>query len=413
MKAFLIAVIFSWPILVCAQNLGYVKHIVDTLASPYMAGRGYVDNGLDKAAHYIVHQFDSLGIDSLPAGRYQSFVHSVNTFPEQPVLVIDGHSATPGVDFLVNAHSPNWSGEHAAMQVDTTYIDRPEDVILTGGAVYVVHPVSPANRDGASARAELIRYISQYAPVIDPVQKLTWSVGASTAEHPVIEVDQSLVNWRDASSISLEIESELIPEFESKNIFGLIPATAPTDEYLVFTAHYDHLGKMGEAIFRGANDNASGVATLLDLGRHFAENPINKNILLIAFAGEEAGLVGSKYFVDHPLIPLESIDFLINLDLIGNGEEGITVVNGKLFEDEFHQLAQINTEHNLLEKIRIRGAAANSDHYWFTKHGVPAFFIYTLGPRKAYHDVHDVPETLEFLGYEGLFNLILHFVDTR
>lgn len=413
MKPFLIAVFFSWPILVGAQNLGYVKAVADTLASPYMAGRGYEDNGLEKAANYIAHQLDSLQIDSLPSGRFQTFMHSVNTFPKQPVLVINGHSAIPGIDFLVNAHSPSWSGELSAMQVDTTYIDRPEDVILTGDAVYVVHPVSPANRDGASARAELIRYLTQYAPVIDPVQKLTWSVGAYTASHPVIEVDQSLVNWREATSISLKIETKLIPAFESKNIFGLIRATAPTDEYLVFTAHYDHLGKMGDAIFPGANDNASGVAALLDFGRHFAQNPIDKNILLIAFAGEEAGLVGSKHFVDHPLIPLKSIDFLINLDLIGNGEDGITVVNGKLFEAEFHQLAQINTEYNLLKKIQIRGAAANSDHYWFTKQGVPAFFIYTLGPRKAYHDVHDVPETLDFLGYEGLFNLILHFVDTR
>lgn len=413
MKNLLVAVFFSWPILAGAQNLGYVKAVVDTLASPYLAGRGYVDDGLKNAAKYIAHQFDSLGIDSLRAGRFQTFTHSVNTFPKQPVLGIDGQSATPGIDFLVNAHSPSASGKYTVFQIDTTFIDRPEDVILTGGVVYVVHPVSPANRDGASARAELIRYLTQYAPVIDPVQKLTWSVGASTAKHPVIEVDQSLVNWREATTISLDIETELIPAFESKNIFGLIPAHTPSNEFLVFTAHYDHLGKMGDAVFPGANDNASGVAALLDFGRHFVQHPIDKNILLIAFAGEEAGLVGSKHFVDHPLIPLESINFLINLDLIGNGEEGITVVNGKLFEEEFHQLAQINTEHNLLEKIRIRGAAANSDHYWFTKQGVPAFFIYTLGPRKAYHDVYDVPETLNFLGYEGLFNLILHFVDTR
>lgn len=391
-----------------AQELKYVHYLVDTLCSPAMAGRGYVDDGVNKAAAFISAQFDSLGVSPLDDQRFQSFTHSVNVFPEQPAVSINDQNLEPGKDFLINAGSPGHSGNYQVIHLDTTYIDHPERIMLRTGVAYLVNPVSVANADGRSKRAGLVRELAAHVPVIDPVQKLTWSVSSTTLAFPVIEIDAQNVAWQEADSIAIDVSAELV-EFRSKNVFGVVAGKEKSDKYVVFTAHYDHLGKMGEVVFPGANDNASGTAMLLDLARHYAENPPENNVLFIAFAGEEAGLVGSKYFVDNPLIPLDSIRFLVNLDLTGNGEDGITVVNGKLFEDDFHDLAAINSEKAFLPKIRARGSAANSDHYWFSKNGVPAFFIYTLGDRKAYHDIYDVPETLQFAGYEGLFGLILEF----
>lgn len=393
-----------------AQDLRYVRYLVDTLCSPTMAGRGYVDNGLEKAGDFIAYQLDSLGVSMLEGERFQFFNHPVNTFPKQPELTIDGKELIPGGDFLVNGGSPAFSGELPVIQIDTTFLDRPEDIELLEGAVYFVHPVSAHNRDGASKRAGLIRELAGLVPVIDPAEKLTWSVGTYVFAYPVIEVVQQNVVWNSAETVKLSVHNEFIENFTSRNVMGMIPGTEKTDRYVVFTAHYDHLGKMGEALFPGANDNASGTAMLLDMAAHYASNPPEYNVLFIAFAGEEAGLVGSKYFVDNPLVPLDRIEFLINLDLTGNGEDGITVVNGKMFEEDFHRLAEINSEQNYLPKIRARGSAANSDHYWFSKNGVPAFFIYTHGERKAYHDIYDVPATLGFEGYEGLFGLVVEFV---
>lgn len=412
MRLLLVLVFSVWQI-TFAQDLNYVRYLVDTLCSPTLAGRGYVDNGLEKAADLIAAQFDSLGIAPLNDQRFQAFEHPVNTFPEAPTVEMDGHELQAGITFLVNGNSSELSGEFPIVHVDTSLIDRPEQIMLRTNSAYLVHPVSPENRDGASKRAGLIRELAAHVPVIDPIGKLTWSVGTAPFEHPVIEVDQDEVQWQLAETIALEVKNDFRENFESQNVLGWIESSEETDEYVVFTAHYDHLGKMGEALFPGANDNASGTAMLLDLARHFAQNPQPHHLLFIAFAGEEAGLVGSKYFVDNPLVPLEKINFLINLDLTGNGEDGITVVNGKMFEDDFHELAAINTEHDFLPKIRARGSAANSDHYWFSKNGVPAFFIYTHGDRKAYHDVYDVPETLEFGGYEGLFRLVAQFVMKR
>lgn len=411
MKHFLFLGFVFTALVAQAQDLRYVNYLVDTLCSPSMAGRGYVDNGLKKSGDFLAAQFDSLGVDFLDGIRFQEFQHPVNTFPTHPVLRIDGKELVPGKDFLLNGSSTSLSGDFEVVQIDTTLLDNPGDIELTEGSIYVVHPVSANNRDGASKRAGLIRELAGLVPVIDPVEKLTWSVGTTTFAFPVIEVNQNNVTWKTAKTLDLSVQNEFIQNFSSRNVLGMIPGTEQTDRYVVFTAHYDHLGKMGDAIFPGANDNASGTAMLLDLAAHFASNPPKYNVLFIAFAGEEAGLVGSKYFVDNPLVPLDRIEFLINLDLTGNGEDGITVVNGKMFEEDFYRLAEINTANDFVPKIRARGSAANSDHYWFSKNGVPAFFIYTLGDRTAYHDIYDVPETLEFGGYEGLFKLVVEFVE--
>ncbi|MFD1258415.1 M28 family metallopeptidase [Mucilaginibacter terrae] len=178
----------------------------------------------------------------------------------------------------------------------------------------------------------------------------------------------------------------------------------------MFTAHYDHLGGMGSSTyFPGANDNASGISMLLGLAKYYAAHPQPYTMAFICFAGEEAGILGSKYFTDHLLVPLNSIRFLINTDLAGTGNEGITVVNATLHAKEFELLKQVNAKGNYLVKVNSRGKAANSDHYWFTEKGVPAFFIYTMGGIKAYHDVFDISKTLPLNEYNDLFKLITGF----
>jgi Zn-dependent M28 family amino/carboxypeptidase len=164
-----------------------------------------------------------------------------------------------------------------------------------------------------------------------------------------------------------------------------------------------------KTIFPGANDNASGTALLLALAKRMVEQPLEYTTVFIFFAGEEAGLVGSSFYVSQPVYPLSNIRFLLNLDLMGNGEEGITVVNATVFENEFKLLQEINNKGKLLVAINSRGKAQNSDHYYFTEKGVPSFFWYTLGKRKAYHDVNDIAETVPLYEANDLLQLALAF----
>ena len=207
------------------------------------------------------------------------------------------------------------------------------------------------------------------------------------------------------------IESR-VRSYVSSNVVGRVPGVSAANQAVLYTAHYDHLGGMGaDTYFPGANDNASGDSQVLSLAKYYAAHPQPYSIGFIFFAGEEAGLLGSKYFTEHPLVPLSNIRFLVNLDLEGTGIEGITVVNATVYPKEFAMLRQINDKYHYLVKINSRGKAANSDHYFFTEKGVPAIFIYTLGGIKAYHDIYDRSVTLPLDHIESEFNLLLKFND--
>ena len=121
-------------------------------------------------------------------------------------------------------------------------------------------------------------------------------------------------------------------------------------------------------------------------------------------------MLGSQYFVNSQVLPVNDVKFLINLDIMGSGEEGITVVNGSVFTKEFKKLQKINQKQQYLSQIKSRGEAANSDHWFFYKSGVPSIFIYTMGPNKHYHDVYDTYEELSFKVYDNIVKLLVDFV---
>jgi Zn-dependent M28 family amino/carboxypeptidase len=215
-------------------------------------------------------------------------------------------------------------------------------------------------------------------------------------------------------TLALQLDTELKRNYQTQNLAAIVRGRTQPDSFLVVSAHYDHLGMMGKnTYFPGANDNASGVALLLELAAHYArpENQPACSVVFLLFGAEEAGLVGSRYFVAHPLVPLPRIKFLVNLDLLGTGEEGATVVNGKIFESAYQRLTALNDAHHYLPRLTARGRAANSDHFPFSEAGVPAFFLYTRGGSQAYHDVNDRPAALSLVGFAGAYGLIHDFLD--
>jgi Zn-dependent M28 family amino/carboxypeptidase len=192
---------------------------------------------------------------------------------------------------------------------------------------------------------------------------------------------------------------------------GMVRGTAVPDSFIAVTAHYDHLGRMGfDATFPGASDNASGTAMMLQLAAHYAKNPQRYSMLFIAYSGEEAGLRGSSFYVKHPLVPLDRMRFLVNLDIMGDAKDGVTVVNATEFPEEFSMLENLNKKGDYLPQVRSRGKAANSDHYFFSEAGVPAFFLYSNGGAGYYHDVFDKPATLALTNIDKVMKLLMDFV---
>ncbi len=120
-------------------------------------------------------------------------------------------------------------------------------------------------------------------------------------------------------------------------------------------------------------------------------------------------MLGSGFFADHPLFSLAKIKFLVNLDLVGTGIDGITIVNATEFPEQFEMLSRINESGRNPMNIKKRGKACNSDHCPFFTKGVPCFFIYTLGGIAAYHDPDDRPETLPLTAFGSLSRLLIAF----
>jgi aminopeptidase YwaD len=284
---------------------------------------------------------------------------------------------------------------------------------LVPGKDFVISPESRSARGrGTLEQIDSVQFMNPKSRLIVKLEdKLTWSVAPKEEDYTAILVDKKVLN-QSPVSFRVDIESKVIAAFKASNVCAVVRGTARPDSIIMITAHYDHLGGMGkDTYFPGANDNASGVSLLLNLARYYASHPQRYSIGFILFAGEEAGLIGSKYFTENALVPLKNIRFLINTDLAGTGEEGITVVNATEFPHEFGLMNAINDKNGLLTKINARGKAANSDHYFFTEKGVPSFFFYTLGGIKAYHDVFDKAATLPLNEHEDLFRLMTLFIE--
>ena len=374
---------------ITAQDAVYAREIIEKLCSESMHGRGYVRKGDKKAARYIASEYGQLNL--LPMGRqyYQYLPLDVNTFPAAMSVTLNGRPLKAGYDYMIEPSSPGVKGTFTAKQVTG------EQWLKGTGIIDGQDKGDQPTNLAVAVEITTKKLLFGVSNVVGKVPKININAAACP---------DSIIN------LQLNIENHFVGHYESQNVVGYIRGTACPDSFIVFTAHYDHLGMMGKKTwFPGANDNASGVAMLLNLAAYFTAHPPRYSIAFIAFTGEEAGLLGSSYFVENPLMNLSAIKFLINLDLVGNGPEGIMVVNGSVFARQLELLNTINKEQQFVSQIKTRGEACNSDHCVFYRQGVPCFFIYTLGGPANYHNPADAPQNLTLTAFEGLTRLLIHF----
>jgi VanZ family protein len=404
-----------------AQDMGRVRKTIATLASRPMHGRGYVEQGDQIAAKYLRGRLKQLSLVPLAPNYMQSFTLDVNTFPGQLRLENNayigkkpGGALRLGKDYIV---APNSGGGKAfwgiVKPLDSLVFSEPDTA-----AAWQRRKINTALLLSAREQARLQELPGPLRQKLDSlawlvlVPRLVASVTHEQAVQPRFEILRS--SWPGKPVAHWQVDARLQRNYSTQNLAAIIRGTAQPDSFLVVSAHYDHLGMMGKQVyFPGANDNASGVAMLLELAAHYAkpENRPACSVVFLLFGAEEAGLVGSQYFVAHPLVPLPTIKFLVNLDLLGTGEQGATVVNGRLHEAAFRRLTAINEARHYLPALGARGKAANSDHFPFSEAGVPAFFLYTRGGSPAYHDVNDQPAVLSLAGFSGAFGLVRDFLN--
>ncbi|HEX2617618.1 MAG TPA: M28 family peptidase, partial [Flavobacteriales bacterium] len=367
------------------------------------------------AAEWIAKQFERLGVETLNGNRFEPFTFPVNTFPDSVRVVVDGRTLRPGVDYITDPASGTADGHYPLMRVTPAEMSTPQRRGITlstvvGKAVYLDLPKT-TNSDSLRFFTAWEQELVRNAPVLRKGgDKLTWSVAGEQYRNALIEVMPGLIP-DSATSVDLRVHSRLIARHQARNVFGVVKARSNSKQWLVLSAHYDHLGHMGpDVIFPGANDNASGISMLLCLAEYLKAHPLKVNVLFIAFAGEEAGLKGSEWCVVDRPIDLATISLMINLDLNGTGDDGITVVNATALPKVYDKLLAINTRTQRLAQVKSRGPACNSDHCPFVQKGVPAVFIYTMGGSTAYHDVNDTAANLTLVEFDDLYRTLIGLV---
>lgn len=404
----------------------YFKTILDSLTSNSFAGRGYVENGMTYAGIYLQNEFQKNGLKSFSNHYNQTFTFPINIIKDAK-LKINGKELKYGTDFIVKPSSKSISKINLPFYFFDTkaYIesfqskDKTRDFIIKDDesqkGKHIILPSLVTSVDSIQ------KYYKQWANIYEKdenqnraifrftLDKLTSSLSQRQSSISEFIISDNFYS-KNLKINDYSIDSELNNSFEANNIIGYIDGKN-NDSVVVISAHYDHLGKVGQTIFPGASDNASGTAMMMTLMKYYSKHQPNYRTVFMAFAGEEAGILGADYYVNHPLFPLNEIKFLVNLDIMGAVDQGIQVVNGKVFKNQFEKLVELNQTNNYLKEVKIRGESCNSDHCPFYLKGVPSFFIYTLGGKGFYHDPNDTAESLDLSSSEKVYNLLKAFID--
>lgn len=407
------------------QDSSQAREHIKYLSSKELHGRGVAYNGENLAAGYLQSQLRKLGVEPLGNNYFQSYELAGFALEGKIHCDIDGQELTPGDDYRIAPFSQSLNGTYPIIHIpystliDSKKIDKIKQKYgnnLAKCLIYIddtkAHFKKEQDQKDYQNKVRMIEFDNPFhsAGIIKGVGKMSaWGLAHThyARESAFIYMLNDKIK-RNSKQITINYNNELRP-YTHHNVCGIIPGTDKADEYIVLCAHYDHLGAMGENVyFPGAHDNASGCAFLLNMAQYFSQNPPKCSIVFLFFAGEESGLLGSKYFTENPLIPLQQIRFAINFDLLGGGDEGITLVNsteGK-GKDLYEKIVSINDKEQLLPKIATRQNTANSDHYFFTQQGVTALFLYTMGGKTgAYHDPSDSNDNCSLAMFDSIFKL--------
>ena len=201
---------------------------------------------------------------------------------------------------------------------------------------------------------------------------------------------------------------------DSENIIAYVPGTDKKDEYIIISAHYDHVGMDGTVVYNGADDDGSGTVAVMELAEAFqkaanAGHGPRRSVVFLHVTGEEHGLFGSSYYAEHPIFPLEKTVADLNIDMIGRddaanrGKQYVYVIGSAMLSTELKKINELaNATFTGLE-LNYKYDDPNdpdrlyyrSDHYNFAKHNIPVAFFFD-GIHEDYHQPTDDPEKIDY-----------------
>ena len=445
-----------------------LKQKLSVIASAEMEGRETGTPGQKRAAAYIESEFKRMGLQPGNGQSYQQVYPVYQDALIEKKLVVAGKTYEWDKDFnfsLQGIGTGNWNFSDVVFAgygiVDPSKnINDYENldvkgklvVVLDGGGTVPTNAGSgramfnnPASsfaktRTAATKGAAGLLIISPEFPKKVPTETkgavylkansgagfLTASISPEVAANilPIVSTGVlTVADFKEIKKTNYPVEiiiaaKKVTENVESSNVIAVLPGTDKKDEYVMITGHYDHLGKRGDVIYYGADDDGSGTVSVLQIAEAFAaaakkgKQP-RRTIVFMTVSGEEKGLWGSEYYSEHPIFPLDKTTVDLNIDMVGR------VDTERLTDDSLNYVYVIGHD-KLSTDLPIINEAANkassnitldykfddpndknriyyrSDHYNFARKGVPILFFYDGMLLADYHKPTDTIEKINF-----------------
>jgi len=431
-----------------------IRRRIGIIADDSMRGRDTPSPELDKVAQYIAREYRRLGLK--PGGDNGSFlqrypIDRVQVVAESSVAFVHGGADVTfsyGTDFVFVDNSFD-SGDYAG---DLVLLSGPLGGTLAGDSASLAGKMLIANRPrnrgefqrvlawkpkgvvfvGTSPDSVWRRNVERSTgpqlrdpgrPVGPPVVLAVRAVSlqpvlARLGQDLAVAQNATTLEARPLSGAQLHLHARIraVERNSAPNVVGILEGSDPTlkTEYVVFSAHMDHVGVAGprgsggcrakgaDSICNGADDDGSGTVAVVEIAEAFSGmNPRPKrSIIFLNVSGEEKGLWGSEYFSDHPAVPISGIVADLNIDMIGRNWKDTIVAIGKEHSDLGATLNRVGAAHPELNMRPIddiwpeENFYFRSDHYNFARKGVPILFFFS-GTHPDYHQVSDSPDKID------------------
>ncbi len=410
-------------------SVDQAKKWLGVLAGPQFEGRGTGQVGYMKAAHWVAGKVAEFGLEPIGDGdTYFQIMPITRRSPDMDLCKLTGPDGLEiagkgNLGFERYTNQSEIVGKVVFLNLTGAQATLPEDVDLRDKIVIY------STDDDAFARAPrniAVRRPAASIRIIDSEPKSipqtifpgrrsrSTSVSGTIRNTAAAKLAEGLAlpsDWAENSS-GIETGKEISirmhmreQEAGAPNVVAFLKGSDPelADEYVVIGAHLDHLGTSGGTVYPGADDNGSGSTAVLSIARAMAENPVKpkRSVLFMWFAAEEVGLVGSRYYTENPILPLDKMTCMFNIDMVGrNEDEGegdsdadneghIHLVGSQRGDTELHDLIlQANKYIGFEFELDMESVWNRSDQINFYNKGVPVAFMFG-GFHPDYHQPSD------------------------
>lgn len=412
------------------------KEWLDVLAGPQFEGRGTGQIGYMKAAHWISGKLAEFGLEPIGDGdTYFQIMPITRRSPDMTKCKILGPDGleiagegnlgferyTDQSEINGNVVFLHVTGDDATLPAELNLREKIVIYSSDSDAFARTPRLIAMKRPAASIRIIDSKPKSVAQTIFAGRRRRSTSVSGTIIDSAASELGKALgvdANWNQSENV-VDTGKEISVRMQMReeqggapNVVAKIEGSDPElqDEYVVIGAHLDHLGTRGGTVYPGADDNGSGSTAILSIARAMAANPIKpkRSVLFIWFAAEEVGLVGSRYYTENPILPIDQMTCMFNIDMVGRNEdrgEGDTdadneghihLVGSQRGETKLHDIILDVNQHIGFEfELDMESVWNRSDQVNFYNKGVPVAFLFG-GFHPDYHQPSDKPTKINF-----------------